>query len=53
MNHANRNLYSQPGEFEPGVPPVEPDEGPVPATIPDDPEHERAVEPTGNPAQQR
>jgi len=29
-----------PQEFEPVTSPVEPDEGPVPAFIPDDPEHE-------------
>ncbi|WP_180130785.1 hypothetical protein [Rhodoferax sp. BLA1] len=34
-----------PDEFEPGAPPVEPDEGPVPAFIPDDPEHERVIDP--------
>jgi hypothetical protein len=32
-------------EFEPGSLPVEPDEGPVPALIPADPEHERMVDP--------
>ena len=35
-----------PDEFEPGALPVEPDEGPVPANIPDDAEHDRAIEPT-------
>lgn len=34
-----------PDEFEPGPLPVEPDEGPVPAVIPEDPEHERVVDP--------
>ena len=34
-----------PEEFEPGAPPVEPDEGPVPAHIPDDPEHDRIIDP--------
>lgn len=34
-----------PDEFEPGAPPVEPDEGPVPAFIPEDPEHERVIDP--------
>ncbi|PKO69814.1 MAG: hypothetical protein CVU22_03520 [Betaproteobacteria bacterium HGW-Betaproteobacteria-16] len=37
-----------PEEFEPGAPPVEPDEGPVPAFIPEDPEHERAPNPGAN-----
>lgn len=34
-----------PDEFEPGNLPVEPDEGPVPAEIPEDPERERLVSP--------
>ena len=34
-----------PDEFEPGSLPVEPDEGPVPTGIPDDPEHDRVVDP--------
>lgn len=34
-----------PEEFEPGAQPVEPDEGPVPAHIPDDPEHDRVIDP--------
>lgn len=34
-----------PDEFEPGSMPVEPDEGPVPTDIPQDPEHGRVVEP--------
>jgi len=34
-----------PEEFEPGAPPVEPDEGPVPDHIPDDPEHDRVIDP--------
>jgi len=29
----------------PGAPPPEPDEGPVPARIPVDPEHDRAIDP--------
>jgi hypothetical protein len=40
-----------PEEFEPGAPPVEPDEGPVPAFIPDDHEHERVVDLGANQAQ--
>lgn len=32
-------------EFEPDELPVEPDEGPVPVRIPDDPEHDRIVDP--------
>lgn len=34
-----------PEEFEPTTLPIDPDEGPVPANIPDDPEHERVVDP--------
>ena len=34
-----------PEEFEPGAPPVEPDEGLVPAHIEDDPEHDRVIDP--------
>jgi len=34
-----------PDELEPGALPVEPDEGPVPSHIPDDPEHERVIDP--------
>ncbi|GAB2877153.1 hypothetical protein GCM10027046_01220 [Uliginosibacterium flavum] len=32
-------------EFEPDELPVEPDEGPVPVRIPDDPEHDRIIDP--------
>jgi len=35
-------------EDEPGALPVEPDEGPVPAVIPDDPEQQRVILPEGN-----
>ena len=41
-NYPNNDV---PEEFEPGAPPVEPDEGPVPDFIPQDPEHERLVDP--------
>jgi hypothetical protein len=37
-----------PDEFEPGAPPVEPDEGAVPSHIPDDPEHDRVIDPGAN-----
>jgi hypothetical protein len=43
--HRNNDV---PEEFEPGAPPVEPDEGPVPAPVPDDPEHDRVVDPAAN-----
>lgn len=34
-----------PDEIEPGALPVQPDQGPVPALIPDDPEHDRVIDP--------
>lgn len=37
--------HDVPDEFEPGSLPTEPDEGPVPAIIPDDPETDRLVDP--------
>ena len=47
MNHSttpHRPHKDVPEQFEPGVPPVEPDEGPIPAHIPDDPEHDRVID---------
>jgi len=35
-------------EDEPGALPVEPDEGPLPAVIPDDPEQQRVILPEGD-----
>jgi len=32
-------------DFEPGMLPVDPDEGPIPPAIPLDPEHDRLVDP--------
>ena len=47
--HLNKQLnHDVPDEFAPGVPPVEPDEGPVPARVPDDAEHDRVVDPAAN-----
>ena len=46
------NNDNVPDEFEPGAPPVEPDEGPVPASIPGDPEHDRVVDPAAPPVLQ-
>ena len=37
--------HDVPDEFVPGSMPVEPDEGPVPDGIPDDPEHDRVIDP--------
>lgn len=34
-----------PDDEQPGRQPVDPDQGPVPPAIPDDPEHERSVDP--------
>lgn len=44
-HHPNNDL---PDKFEPGAPPVEPDEGPVPALDPVDPAHNRVVDPAAN-----
>ncbi len=48
-HHTPRKPHSTPvqdlDDAEPGLPPVEPDEGLVPAAIPSDPEYERVVEP--------
>jgi hypothetical protein len=41
-SHPNNDV---PDELEPGLLPVEPDEGLVPAVIPDDPEHDRLIDP--------
>jgi hypothetical protein len=41
-----------PDEFEPGAPPVEPDQGPMPPAIPDDPEHDRTIDPAIKPGLQ-
>jgi hypothetical protein len=35
----------EPDDPEPGWLPIDPDEGPVPPIIPNDPEHERVVDP--------
>ena len=40
--HPNHDV---PEELEPGTLPLDSDEGLVPALIPDDPEHERVVDP--------
>ena len=41
-HHPNNDV---PDGFEPGAPPVEPAEGPVLPAIPDDPEHDRVINP--------
>lgn len=42
---AHRTPVREPDEFEGAPLPVEPDEGLVPAMIPDDPEHDRLIDP--------
>lgn len=43
----HRPIHDVPAEREPPEPPVEPDEGPTPSLIPDDPEHDRIIDPSG------
>lgn len=43
--HTHHPNHDVPGGPEPGSMPVEPDEGPVPPAIPDDPEDDRLVDP--------
>lgn len=48
MSEANKHHHPNtdvPAEFDPGTLPVEPDEGPIPAQIPVDPEHDRVIDP--------
>jgi len=47
-HHPNHDV---PDELEPSALPLEPDEGPVPAIIPEDPEHERVIAPEPNQAE--
>ncbi len=37
--------HTEPDDPEPGMLPIEPDQGLVPTHIPDDPEHDRAIDP--------
>lgn len=48
QHHPPQPIKDVPEEFEPGALPVEPDEGPVPALFPEDPEHERVIDPGAN-----
>lgn len=41
----HRHHGEEADDSEPGSMPVEPDQGPVPPIIPDDPEHDRIVDP--------
>ena len=44
----HRPNTEDPDDFEPGSQPVDPDEGPVPPNISEDPEHDRVVDPEGS-----
>ncbi len=46
LHKPHRPAEDAPDEFDPGSLPVEPDEGPIPAAIPEDPEHERLIDPS-------
>lgn len=41
----HRTPVRDPDDLEPGMFPVDPDQGPVPANIPQDPEHDRVIDP--------
>jgi hypothetical protein len=43
--HHHSGHTQEPDDFEPSLLPVDPDQGPVPALIPTDPEHDRMVDP--------
>lgn len=43
--HKHHPVHDVPDEHVPGSMPVEPDTGPVPAEIPDDPEDDRVLDP--------
>ncbi len=42
---SHRSPIEEPEDPDGAPMPVEPDEGPVPAMIPDDPEHDRVIDP--------
>ncbi|GAB4551397.1 MAG: hypothetical protein Tsb007_03830 [Rhizobacter sp.] len=44
-HHPSRPAHDVPDDLVPGAMPVEPDQGPVPASIPDDPEDGRVIDP--------
>lgn len=48
-HHPNNDV---PEEFGPGAPPVDPDEGPIPAPVPEEPEYDRVINPGANRALQ-
>lgn len=43
--HKHHPTHDVPEESVPGAMPVEPDEGPVPPAIPEDPEDDRVIDP--------
>ena len=43
--HKPKHGHTEPDDPEPGQLPVDPDQGPVPANIPADPEHDRVIDP--------
>lgn len=49
LPHAPRKPHStpvqEPDDSDPGLPPVAPEDGLVPPAIPDDPEHDRMIDP--------
>jgi hypothetical protein len=45
QRNAHRSPIEAPEDPDSAPMPVEPDEGPIPAMIPDDPEHDRLVDP--------
>lgn len=48
LHHPRRPSNDAPDVPEPGAPPIEPDEGPIPAPMGDDPGHDRSVGPAAN-----
>ena len=42
---SHRSPIEEPEDPDGAPMPVEPDEGPIPAMIPDDPEHDRVIDP--------
>lgn len=43
--HKHHPIHDVPDDLVPGSMPVQPDQGPVPAAIPDDPEDDRVIDP--------
>ena len=45
MTPSPRQPIDDPDPYEPAIPPLEPDQGSIHPVIPDDPEHDRVVDP--------